>query len=159
MAIQAIGTMGMTVKYAPEATAGTRPTTGYTELPGVKALPALGDDVNTLQTTPLSATKNHTYIPGLADSGGALQLTVNDAPAFRDAYDTMYTAYTTAVAAGNGFWLEYVYPSEASMDSFYIPVQLAPLGFGGAEVDSVLENMVNIIPSGDYVYAAASTSA
>lgn len=157
MAVQAISTAGMLVKYAPEATAGTRPTTGYTELPGIKALPALGDSINTLQTTPLSATKNHTYIPGLADSGGAMQLTVNDAPAFRTAYETMYTAYTTAVAAGKGFWLEYVYPSTYEMDSFYIPVQLAELGFGGAEVDSVLENMVNVIPGGDFVFAAAST--
>lgn len=157
MAVQAISTAGMLVKYAAEATAGTRPTTGYTELPGVKALPALGDSINTLQTTPLSATKNHTYIPGLADSGGAIQLTVNDAPAFREAYETMYTAYTTAKAAGKGFWLEYAYPSAYSMDSFYIPVQLAELGFGGAEVDSVLENMVNVIPGGDYEFATAST--
>lgn len=157
MAVQAISTAGMLVKYAAEATAGTRPTTGYVELPGVKALPALGDSINTLQTTPLSATKNHTYIPGLADSGGAMQLTVNDAPAFRTAYETMYTAYTTAVAAGKGFWLEYAYPSTYEMDSFYIPVQLAQLGFGGAEVDSVLENMVNVIPGGDYVFATAST--
>lgn len=158
MAIAAISTAGMTVKYAVETTAGTRPTSGYTELPGVKAIPALGDDINTLQTTPLSATKNHTYIPGLADSGGALQLTVNDAPAFRTAYETMYTAYTTAAASGKGMWLEYCYPPAYEMDSFYIPVQLAPIGFGGAEVDSVLENMLNVIPDGDYTFATASTS-
>ena len=61
----AVSTAGMLVKYAAETTAGTRPTTGYTEIPGVKALPSLGDEVNTLQSTPLSATKNHTYIAGL----------------------------------------------------------------------------------------------
>ena len=157
MAVQAISTAGMIVKYAAEATAGTRPTSGYTELPGIKALPALGDSINTLQTTPLSATKNHTYIPGLADSGGAMQLTVNDAPAFRSAYASMYSAYASAASSGKGFWLEYVYPSAYSMSSFYIPVTLAPLGFGGAEVDSVLENMLNVIPGGDYEFAAAST--
>lgn len=157
MAIQAISTAGMLVKYAPEATAGTRPTTGYTELPGVKALPALGDDVNTLQTTDLAQTKCHTYIIGLADSGGSMQLTVNDAPAFRTAFDTMYSAYETALAAGKGFWLEYTYPAAYQMESFYIPVQLAPLGFAGAEVDSVLEGMVNCVPGGDYEFAAAST--
>lgn len=157
MAIQAISTAGMIVKYAAEATAGTRPTSGYTEIPGVKALPALGDNVNTLQTTPLSATKNHTYIPGLADSGGALQLTVNDAPAFRSAYATMYSAYTTALGSGKGFWLEYQYPAAYSMSSFFIPVELAPLGFGGAEVDSVLENMLNVIPGGDYLFSTKST--
>ncbi len=157
MAVQAISTAGMIVKYAAEATAGTRPTSGYTELPGIKALPALGDSINTLQTTPLSATKNHTYIPGLADSGGAMQLTVNDAPAFRSAYATMYSAYTSAATANKGFWLEYQYPSAYSMSSFFIPVSLAPLGFGGAEVDSVLENMLNVIPGGDYIFSTKST--
>lgn len=157
MAVQAISTAGMTVKWAPEVTAGSRPASGYTELPGIKALPALGDSINTLQTTPLSATKNHTYIPGLADSGGAMQLTVNDAPAFRTAYASMYSAYTTAAASSKGFWLEYVYPAAYNMDSFFIPVSLAPLGFGGAEVDSVLENMLNVIPGGDYEFASKST--
>ena len=157
MAVQAISTAGIKVLYAPEATAGSRPSASYVELVGVKALPALGDNVNTLQTTPLSATKNHTYIPGLADSGGAMQLTVNDAPAFRSAYNTMYSAYLSAVSSGLGFWLEYQYPAAYSMSSFFIPVTLAPLGFGGAEVDSVLENMVNVIPGGDFQFAAAST--
>ena len=96
-------------------------------------------------------------IAGLADSGGAMQLTVNDAPAFRSAYATMYSAYTSAAGSGKGFWLEYVYPSAYSMSSFFIPVELAPLGFGGAEVDSVLENMLNVIPGGDYLFSAAST--
>ena len=153
MAIQAISTAGMKVYYASGAS--TVPTSGYTELVGVKALPALGDSVNTLQTTPLSATKNHTYTLGLADSGGAIQLTVNDAPAFRDAYATMFSAYEAAVSASSTFWLQYAYPSQYGMSSFYIPVDLAPIGFGGAEVDSVLENMLNVIPGGDFQFASA----
>lgn len=157
MAVQAISTAGIKVLYKAESTAGSRPSASFVELVGVKALPALGDSVNTLQTTPLSATKNHTYILGLADSGGSMQLTVNDAPAFRTAYDTMYSAYLSAVSSGLGFWLEYQYPSAYSMSSFFIPVTLAPLGFGGADVDSVLENMVNVVPGGDFVFAAAST--
>ena len=83
----AVSTAGMLVKYAAEATAGTRPTTGYTTIPGVKAIPAIFNDPNMLQSTPLSATKNHTYIRGLDDSGGSIQLTVNDYETFRDAWD------------------------------------------------------------------------
>lgn len=157
MAVEAISTAGLKVFYAPESTAGTRPTSGYVELVGVKALPALGDSVNTLDTTCLSQTKCHTYIPGLADSGGAIQLTVNDAPAFRAAYDSMYSKYTSAVASGKGFWLEYQYPAAYSMSAFYIPVTVAQLGFGGAEVDSVLENQLNVLPVGDYVFSTAHT--
>lgn len=157
MAVQAINSAGLLVKYCVEATAGTRPTTGYTEIPGVTAIPAFGDEAPTLQSTPLSATVNHTYVLGLRDPGGAIQLTVNDADAFRDAYNTMMTAYATAAAAGKGMWIEYAYPAAAGLDSFYFPAEPAPLGFGGAEVDSVLQNMLNLIPQGDYVFAAAST--
>ena len=152
----ALSTAGMTVKYAVEATAGTRPTTGFTEVPGVKALPAFGSDINTLQTTPLTNKKNHSYIPGLADSGGSIQLTVNDYPAFRTAWTACVTAYE-GLDAGKQMWFEFCYPDDSSMDSFYFPGRPVALGFGGAEVDSVLENMANIIPEGDYLFASAST--
>lgn len=156
MALQAISTAGMKVYYASGTS--TIPASGFSELAGIKALPALGDSINTLQTTPLSATKNHTYTLGLADSGGAIQLTVNDAPAFRAAYATMYSAYEAAVSASSTFWLQYAYPSQYGMSSFFIAVDLAPLGFGGAEVDAVLENMLNVIPTGDYMFSAAVLS-
>lgn len=156
MAVQALSTAGMVLKYAVEATAGTRPTTGYVAIPGVKTLPPIGDSVNTIDATTLAETVCHRYVIGLADPGGALQITVNDAPAFRTAYATMYTAYTTAKASGKGFWFEIVNP-DANMDSLFIPCEPAKLGFAGAEVDSVLENTLNYVPAGDFVYAAAST--
>lgn len=153
----AVSTAGMLVKYAAEATAGTRPTTGYTTIPGVKAIPAIFNDPNMLQSTPLSATKNHTYIRGLDDSGGSIQLTVNDYEAFRDAWDTCVAAYATAAAADKGFWFEIAYQTGSGLDSFYFPGEPLPLGFGGADVDAVLENNLNIAPQGDYIFAAAST--
>lgn len=156
MASNGIGTMGMTVKYAVETTKGTRPTTGYTEIPEVKNLPAFADTVNSLQTTPLSATKNHTYTPGLSDSGGSIAITVNDCAAFRTAHAAMMTAYA-ALTGGKQMWFEFVYPANSTMDSFFISGEPVELGFGGAEVDSVLENTMNILPTGDFVFATAST--
>lgn len=153
----AVSTAGMLVKYAAEATAGTRPISGYTTIPGVKAIPAIFNDPNMLQSTPLSATKNHTYIPGLNDSGGAIQITVNDYEAFRDAWETCIGAYATAAASDKGMWFEIAYQSGSGLDSFYFPAEPLPLGFGGAEVDSVLENNLNVSPQGDYEFASAST--
>lgn len=153
----AVSTAGMLVKYAAEATAGTRPTSGYTTIPGVKAIPAIFNDPNMLQSTPLSATKNHTYIPGLNDSGGAIQITVNDYKAFRTAWETCVSAYATAAASDKGMWFEIAYQDGSDLDSFYFPAEPLPLGFGGAEVDSVLENNLNVSPQGDYEFAAAST--
>ena len=151
----ALSTAGMLVKYAVEATAGTRPTASYTTIPGCKAIPEIFNDPNTLQSTPLSATKNHTYIPGLNDSGGSIALTVNDYPEFRTAWETCVTAYA-GLTGGKQMWFEIYYP-DSNMDSFYFPGEPLALGFGGADVDSVLENNANILPQGDYTFAAAST--
>jgi len=152
----AVSTAGMLLKYCVESVAGTRPTTGYTTIPGVKAIPAIFNDPNMLQSTPLSATKNHTYIRGLDDSGGAIQLTVNDYKEFREAWDTCVSAYATAAESNLGMWFEVAYQEGSGLDSFYFPAEPLTLGFGGADVDAVLENNLNLAPQGDYLFAAAS---
>lgn len=152
----AVSTAGMNLKYAAETVAGTRPTGTYTTIPGVKVIPAIFNDPNMLQSTPLSAEKNHTYIRGLNDSGGAIQITVNDYKAFRDAWGDCITAYATAQGSGLGMWFEVAYPDGSNLDSFYFPGEPLELGFGGSDVDTVLENNLNIAPTGDYVFAAAS---
>lgn len=152
--MNAVSTAGMLVKYA---TGATRPTSGYTTIPGVKAIPAIFNDPNMLQSTPLSAKKNHTYIRGLDDSGGSIQLTVNDYEEFRDGWGDCLTAYAN-MTDGELMWFEIAYQEGSGLDSFYFPGEPLPLGFGGADVDSVLENNANIAPQGDYEFAAASTT-
>lgn len=156
MASNAVSTAGMLVKYCVESTAGTRPTTGYTTIPGVKAIPAIFNDPNMLQSTPLSATKNHTYIEGLNDSGGSIQLTVNDYDAFRTAWTSCVAAFDE-LTGGKTMWFEIAYQDGSNLESFYFPAQPLKLGFGGADVDAVLENNLNLAPQGDYEFAAAST--
>ena len=156
MAANAVSTAGMLVKYAVEATAGTRPTSGYTTIPGVKAIPAIFNDPNMLQSTPLSATKNHTYIEGLNDSGGSIQLTVNDYDAFRTAWTACVAAFDE-LTGGKTMWFEIAYQDGSNLESFYFPAQPLKLGFGGADVDAVLENNLNLAPQGDFEFAAAST--
>lgn len=152
----AVSTAGMLVLYCVESTAGTRPTSGYTTIPGCKAIPAIFNDPNMLQSTPLSATKNHTYIEGLNDSGGSIQLTVNDYDAFRTAWGNCITAYE-GLSGGKEMWFEIRYQDGSNLDSFFFPGKPLPLGFGGAEVDSVLENNLNIAPTGDFKFATPST--
>ena len=154
----AVSTAGMLLKYCVETVAGTRPSVNYTTIPGVKAIPAIFNDPNMLQSTSLEATKNHTYIQGLNDSGGAIQLTVNDESLFRTAWETCVSAYATAAQSNLGMWFEIAYQDGSGLDSFYFPGEPLPLGFGGAEVDAVLENNLNIAPTGDYTFAAASVT-
>lgn len=139
-----LSTAGILVKYAIEATADTRPTTNYTEIPGIKSIPEINPEPNMLDVTPLSETEYHRYIPGLKDVGGAIGLTVNHYETFRNAWETMYEAYTTAAAAGKGMWVEFYIPGD---ESFFFRAVPSPLGFGGAEVDAVLENVAYFTPN------------
>ena len=153
----AVSTAGMTLRYCVESSAGTRPSSGYTEIPGCKAIPSIFNDPNTLQSTPLLATKNHTYIRGLNDSGGAIAITVNDYDAFRTVWSNCLSAYA-GLTGGKQMWFEIAYPLGSGLDSFFFPGEPLELGFGGAEVDSVLENNANILPTGDYTFATATVT-
>lgn len=152
-------TAGMKLKYCVETTVGTRPTTGYTNIPEVKALPEFGGEPNTIQTTSLNATKFHTYVAGLRDVGGAYGITVNDCPTFRTAWEALCTAHA-GLTGGKAVWFEIAYPSGSGMDSFYFTADPVELSFGGAEVDAVIENTAYLIPntSGTPSFETASTN-
>ena len=155
MAIE-LSTAGIKVKWAVEGSVGGgRPTSGYLEIKGVKSIPEFNPEPSTLEVTDLSDTEWKRYIPGLKDPGGAIGLTVNDFADFRTSWDGMLTAYATAKAAGKKLWVEYVIPGMT--DSFYYEAVPSALGFNGAEVDSVLENVAYFTPNSAPVWAAAST--
>lgn len=156
MATYANLSAGSWVKWAASTTGTTRPTTGYQSLKGVTAVPSFGDQPGVLDVTAINNT-NRVYIFDLPDSGGVIALTVNDASEFRDSFTTMKAAYDAAVAADKGFWIEYAYPPESGIDSFYYPAAIHELGFGGFEVGAALGNSVSIAPAGDFEFAAAST--
>ena len=81
----------------------------------------------------------------------------NDSPRSCIAFGTKLNI-ATAQASDLGMWFEVCYQAGSDLDSFYFPGEPLALGFGGAEVDSVLENNLNIAPQGDYIFAAASTT-
>ena len=147
-----LSTAGIALKYATETTAGTKPSS-FTTIPGVKIIPEINPEPSTLETTDLSQTVWKTYIPGLKDPGGSIGVTANFTSAFKTAWETMYSAYTTAKASGKATWFEIAIPT---MDSFYFTGEPSALGFNGAEVDSVLENVGYIITNTIAGFATAS---
>ena len=46
-----LSTAGVTLLYAAEATAGTRPTTGYEKISEIKSIPELNPEPDNLETT------------------------------------------------------------------------------------------------------------
>lgn len=140
-----LSTAGVSLHYAVEETAGTRPTTGYTRIKGVKSTPSLNAAPDTLETTTLDETEYKTYIDGLKDLGGALEFTFNLTEELITAWDALMTAYTTAKAAGKATWFTIVVPGLS--DSFYFTGNPSAMGLPETSVNSVLEITNYITPT------------
>lgn len=74
--------------------------------------------------------------------------------AFKTAWGTLITAYEAGQSATTAkpTWFQIVIPN---MDSFYFIGIPSPLGFGGAEVDSVLEGTASVTLNGEPEWATA----
>ena len=123
-----LSTAGIKLYYAVETVAGTRPTSGYVEIAGIKSIPEFGSEPSQLETTTLNATTWRTYVAGLRDTGGAIGLTFNDNDTFQTAWETLKSAADTAKASGLATHFEYVVPGKT--DAFVFTADVAELGFG-----------------------------
>lgn len=146
-----LSTAGIHLKYAVEETAGTRPTTGYVDLKGVKSTPNLNPSPDTLETTDLNETEYKTYIDGLKDLGGALEFTFNLTQELVDTWETLMTAYEAAKASGKAVWFLIDIPGLTQ--GMYFPGNPSDMGIPETEVNSVLEITNYITPTGAPVRA------
>ena len=53
---QELSTAGVTLRYAPASSGTTRPTSGYTTIPGIKSIPDFNPEPESLEVTDLSDT-------------------------------------------------------------------------------------------------------
>ena len=145
-----LSTAGIKVYYAVEASTGVRPAamSAYTEIPEIVSIPAINESPTTLDATPLSQTVNHVYIDGLNDPGGAIALTANFSQTLLTSWNTtIIGAYETGIASNLNMWFCIVIPDYT--DAFYMQGKPTPIGMPSAEVDSVFQCTLNIIPTGD----------
>lgn len=140
-----LSTAGIKLKYAVEATAGTRPTSGYTALTGAKTTPSLNPSPETLETTTLDELEYKTYIDGLKDLGGALEFTFNLTQELVDQWAALMTAYETAKAAGKATW--FVIDIPGLTKAFYFTGNPSAMGIPETSVNSVLEITNYITPT------------
>lgn len=148
MAIE-LSTAGIQLLYAVEDTAGTTSPAGleFTRIKGVKSLPDMNPEPSTLETTSLDALEFKTYIDGLKDIGGALTINFNMSEEFMTNWTAVCTKYKAAKALGKKVWWEFLIPGLTK--AFFFQGNPTDMGFGGAEVDSVLEMPVYVTPTGN----------
>lgn len=149
-----ISTAGVSLKYAVETTAGTRPTASYVTISGIKETPDFNPEPSTLEVTDLGDTVWKRYIAGLKDPGGALSFTANLTSAFKTAWEGLVTAYTTGIAASKATWFEINVPT---VGSFYFAGIPSALGINGMSVDEVAEITVYVTPNQIHGWDTAST--
>lgn len=139
-----ISTAGISVRYCVESTKGVRPTSGFTVIPNIKETPDFNPEPSTLEVTDLSDLVWKRYIAGLKDPGGALTFTANMTSAFKTAWETLVSAYETALAADKQTWFEIAVPT---IGSFFFAGIPSELGINGMAVDAVAESNVYITPN------------
>lgn len=149
-------TAGMSLQYCVEATAGTRPTSGYTTIPEIKSLPSFNPQPESIDSTTLSETVYRTYVKGLKGIDGALDFGANLTEDLITAWTALMTAYTTAVASNKAVWFAVVHPGITK--ATYFKGEPADLGLNEASVGSMLETTLYITPQGAPIMEAKPTA-
>ena len=150
-----LSTAGVLVKYIVEASAGQRPTTGYTTIPNIKSTPDLNPEPSGLEVTDLSDTEWKRYIKGLKDPGSALAFGAHNTSAFQTAWDTLVGAAETAAADSKATWFEIYVPGLS--DSFFFTGTPSALGLSAMEVDAAAEIDAYVTPNSILGWETSST--
>lgn len=140
-----LSTAGMSLQYAVETVAGTRPTTGFKTIPEIKSMPSFNPAPNTIDSTTLAETEYMTYVKGLKDLGGALEYGANLTEDLIDFWETLLEEYEAASSEGKAMWFAVVHP-KLSKATFYVG-EPAPIGFNEAEVGAMAETTLYITPN------------
>ena len=146
-------TIGVKIGYAVEASAGTRPTTGYVNIPDIKSIPGIELTPSKLEVTNLTD-KYKRFITGVLDAGDDVALNANMTASLKSVWASLVSAAASAWASGLSTWFEISIPN---FDSFYIAGIPTEMGFNEMGVDAVAEAALHIIPNKIAGWASAST--
>lgn len=155
-----ISSIGIKVSYTFEAVAGTRPTTGFIHLEGIKEIPELSPAPDTLETTTFDNLEYKTYINGLKDLGGSLSFAANFSQELFDKWNGeggVFETYETNKAVGKSMWLSIDIPGIDKACMF--TVEPSKIGVPGVGVNEVMEVNLNITPTGEPTWVEKPTYA
>ena len=146
-------TIGVKLGYAVEATAGSRPTSGYMNIPDIKSLPSVDLSPSKLEVTNL-VDKYRRYITGVLDAGDDINVTANLTASLKTVWATLVASAASAWASQKSTWFEISIPN---FDSFYFAGIPTEMGVSELGVDAVVEASLHIIPNQIAGWASASS--
>jgi hypothetical protein len=146
-----ISSANITIKYAVEATANVRPTSGYAEKTSggtlkiaeyVTGISGLTADFDQYDVTPLAETRRHRYVKGLQSNDGNLSLSCNINPTSRNDWNAIVAEYA-ALTGGKGMWFEFTLPGDTQ--SVFFRGEPCEMGFPDVEAAQAVQGAVQII--------------
>ena len=146
-------TIGVKLGYCVEASAGSRPTSGYVNIPDIKNLPSMDLNPSKLEVTNL-VDKYKRYVNGVMDAGDDVAITANLTANLKTIWASLVSAANSAWTSGKSTWFEISIPN---FDSFYFAGIPTDMGFNEMGVDAVAEASLHIIPNQIAGWATAST--
>ena len=146
-------TIGVKLGYCVEASAGSRPTSGYVNIPDIKNLPSMDLNPSKLEVTNL-VDKYKRYVNGVMDAGDDVAITANLTANLKTIWASLVSAANSAWTSGKSTWFEISIPN---FDSFYFAGIPGELGINEMSVDAVIESTLHIVPNQIGGWATAST--
>jgi len=146
-------TIGVKLKYKTESSAGTMPTSGFTQIPDIKSTPAIDINPNKLEVTNLED-EYRRYTDGVKDVGDSFDFTANLTADLKTKWNSCVSAAEAAWASGKATWFEISIPN---FDSFYFAGIPTELGVNEMGVDAVIESTLHIVPNQIHGWDSAST--
>lgn len=146
-----ISSAGVKILYAPESTAGTRPTTGYKEKATagtlaiadyVTGISGLGADYDMYDVTPLSETSRHRFIKGLQNNDGSIEMNANINPTSRADWNGIVAEFA-ALTGGKMLWFQFVLPGDTQ--GFFVRAEPMPMRFPDVEAGSAVQGAIQIV--------------
>lgn len=146
-----ISSAGVKILYAPESSAGVRPTSGYKEKATagtmniadyVTGISGLGADYDMYDVTPLAETARHRFIKGLQNNDGSIEMNANINPTSRDDWGKIVSEYA-ALTDGKMLWFQFVLPGDT--EGFYVRAEPMPMRFPDVEAGSAVQGAIQII--------------
>ena len=147
-------TIGVKLKYCVETTSGTRPTTGYTQIPDIKSTPSIDINPNKLEVTNLED-EYRRYIDGVKDVGDSFDFTANLTADLKTKWAALVSAAKSGAASSLKTWFEICIPN---FDSFFFAGIPTELGVNELGVDAVIESTLHVVPNEIAGWATASST-
>ena len=151
----ALSTIGVKIGYAIETTKGTRPTSGYTHIKGIKSSPDMNVAPSTADTTTFDNQEYTTHIDLLKEMPDTLEFNAQFSQELYNTWDTLCSQSVTGLQSGLNTWFCIDIPGFDK--TIYFTGKPAKMGIPAMETNSAIEVPLYVVPTGEPVFEADPT--